>query len=86
MSYRPPIAKEIKEQILTRVKEGVSVAQAAKDAGVSDKIVYTWLSKQSGYHPGTRITFGWEKEKTELLEMIGSLTFKLQKWEKKYAR
>jgi len=36
------IAPEVKAQIINRIKnDGVSVAQAAKDAGVSDASVYT---------------------------------------------
>lgn len=83
--FRPPIAKEIKEQILARVKSGVSVAQVARDAGVNAKTIYNWMERQSGVNPGRVPTANWQREKMELLEVIGSLTFKLAKWEKKYA-
>jgi transposase-like protein len=40
------ISKETKEQVLHRVEnEGVSVAQAAKDAGISDGTIYSWLGR-----------------------------------------
>ena len=40
------ISKEIKEQILKRIKDdGVSAAQAARDAGISSKTIYKWLSR-----------------------------------------
>jgi len=35
------ISKEIKEQILKRIKEeGITVTTAAKDAGISSKTIY----------------------------------------------
>jgi len=40
------ISKEIKDQILKRVKEeGVPVPQAAEDHGVSAKTIYNWLTR-----------------------------------------
>ncbi|MGH7203478.1 MAG: helix-turn-helix domain-containing protein [Candidatus Levyibacteriota bacterium] len=37
------IAKEIKEQILQRIKEkGISVADAAAEHGISTKTIYNW--------------------------------------------
>lgn len=40
------IAPEVKEQVINRIKnEDVSVAEAVRDAGVSDASVYTWLRK-----------------------------------------
>ena len=85
MPYRPAIAQEIKEQILARIKEGVPVSQVAKDHGVRANTVYGWLSTQASHQPGMSVMHTWQKEKAELLEVIGNLTFKLQKWEKKYA-
>ncbi len=43
-NYR--IAPEVREQILKRIKEeGVSVIDAAKEHGVSEKTIYGWLGK-----------------------------------------
>jgi transposase InsO family protein len=40
------VAPEVKEQILRRIKEeGVSVAEAAKDAGIHETTIYDWLGK-----------------------------------------
>ena len=40
------IAPEVREQILKRIKEeGDSVAQAAKEHGISDVMIYRWLGK-----------------------------------------
>lgn len=42
------IPKEIKEQILRRIKEeGITVSQAAKDAGISSKTIYNWMRSKT---------------------------------------
>jgi transposase-like protein len=44
MAKKHKIAPEVKADILRRVKEeGVPVAQAAKDHGVSENTIYSWL-------------------------------------------
>jgi transposase-like protein len=41
------IAPEVKEQIINRIKnDGVSVADAAKDHGISDQTIYGWIAKK----------------------------------------
>ena len=38
------IAKEIKDEIINKLKhDGLSVADAAKQYGISDKTIYNWL-------------------------------------------
>jgi transposase-like protein len=38
------IAPKVKEQVLGRIKnDGISVADAAKDHGISTKTIYKWL-------------------------------------------
>jgi transposase-like protein len=77
------IPKEIKEQILKRIKEeGVTVLQAATDAGISSKTIYNWMR-------GKTITDGsileisrLKRENKELLEIIGELTHDLKRSKK----
>lgn len=69
------IPKELKEQILNRIKnEGISVAQASKDHGVSTKTIYAWLNKGVS----TNISFleytRLKRENKLLLELVGKLT------------
>jgi len=46
------IGPEVREQIVKRVKEeGVSVSQAAKDAGVHETTVYGWLGARAEAAP-----------------------------------
>lgn len=78
------ISKEIKEQILNRVKnEGVSVVQAAKDAGISDSTIYTWLGRTAqGQHNNTEILH-LKRELQGAYELIGKLTADLAGLKKK---
>lgn len=46
------ITADIKEQVINRIKnDGVSVMQAAKDHGISDATVYTWIAKKTEGQP-----------------------------------
>ena len=78
------VAKEVKDQILKRVKdEGVSVAQASLDHGVSEATIYKWLTKGVSGNPSWAEFARVKKENKELLELVGSLTVKLSVAQKK---
>lgn len=75
MSTFKVIPKEMKEQILNRIKnEGVTVAAAANDAGISSKTIHNWL--RSTTYTGVSIleVSRLRRENKLLLEMIGTLT------------
>jgi len=81
-NYR--VSRETKEQILKRIKEdGISVAQAAEDHGVSTKTIYLWLTK------GVTKPVSWseysklKKENQDLKTFIGEITVELSKTKKK---
>jgi len=40
-----PIAKEIKEEILLKIKQGTKVSVLADQYGISAKTIYTWLAR-----------------------------------------
>lgn len=78
------IPADIKADILRRVKEeGISVAQAAKDAGISDRTIYDWLVKGASGTPSWSEFARLEKQNKELFEVIGELTVKLSQTPKK---
>jgi transposase-like protein len=78
------IAPEVKAQIINRIKnDGISVAQAAKDAGVSDVSVYAWLGKKVGGSPTVLEMAKLRKEVTMLYQLVGELTMKLSESQKK---
>jgi len=76
------IPKEIKNQILSRVKEGVPVSQLAKEHGVGDKTIYTWLRKQSITSPSVLALGRLKRERDDLLKLVGELSLRLKKGEK----
>ncbi|MFZ1074915.1 MAG: transposase [Minisyncoccia bacterium] len=80
-AYR--IAPEIKEQIINRIKnDGISVAEAAKEHGVSTVTIYAWLgtsAKGVSIIEHNRV----KKENGLLKALIGELTFKLSNGEKR---
>lgn len=78
------VAKEVKDQILKRVKEeGVAVSQAAIDHGVSEAAIYRWLTKGVTGNPSWTEFARIKKENRGLLELVGSLTVKLSMAQKK---
>ena len=78
------ISKEIKEQILKRIKdEGVSVSKAAEEHGIHTSTIYAWLSKGIKAQPSFKEYLKLQKEKKELLALVGELTIKLSQTQKK---
>jgi len=42
-----PIAKEVKEEILAKIKGGVPVADLSDQYGISNRTIYAWLKKKA---------------------------------------
>lgn len=77
------IPTETKEQILSRVKnDGISAARAAKDAGISAKTVYLWLSKTADKPNNFLEIARLKRENQGLYEVIGKLTVELTGFKK----
>lgn len=81
--FRPPIKKEIKEEILTKVKEGKTVTEVAAQFGVSTKTIYTWLSNRATGEPSTLELVKLRKENQELYLLVGRITAQLERSKKK---
>lgn len=78
------IPKEIKEQILKRIKEeGITVAVAAADAGISTKTIYNWMRGKTLTDGSVLEISRLKRENKELLEIIGELTHEVKKSKKK---
>ena len=78
------ISKEIKDQILERVKEGSSsVPKIAEEHGISPNTIYSWLSRTIKAQPSWREYSGLQKQNKELLALVGELTIKLSQAKKK---
>lgn len=79
------IPKETKEQILNRIKnDGITTAQAAKDAGISANTVYGWLAKSANGQNNNGVENARLKpELSGAYELIGKLTVQLSAFKKK---
>lgn len=77
------ISKEIKEQILSRIKnDGLPAAQVAREHGISDKTVYGWLAKTAERQPGILEINRLKRENEGLKHLIGLLTVEMHKLKK----
>ncbi|CAN5139499.1 hypothetical protein BH11PAT1_BH11PAT1_0770 [soil metagenome] len=78
------IPKETKEQILHRIKdEGIAVAQAALEYGVSTKTIYNWMRGSTIVDHSILEINRLKRENKELAEIIGLLTLNLERSKKK---
>ena len=80
----PRIKQEIKDQILSRIKnDGTNANRAANDAGVSPKTVYGWLAKEArNGSPGILQINRLKRENEGLYQIIGKLTSEIEKQKK----
>lgn len=80
-SYK--ISKEVKEQILKRMKdEGVPVSQAATEHGIHESTIYTWLGEGAQTTSAAEL-LRLKRDKKALLELVGEMTLKLSESQKK---
>jgi len=78
------ISKEIKEQILGRIKnDGVSVSEAAEDHGVSVQTIYKWLGATARSSVSLLEHNKLKKENERLKQLLGEITLKLSFGEKR---
>lgn len=77
------ISKEIKDEVLVKVRQGQKVPQLAVDYGISAQTVYAWLQK--GVEGGTSaLELGKiKRERDDLLKLVGALTLEVEKRKKK---
>ena len=72
------IAPEIKEQIINRIKnDGISVADVAKDHGISTKTIYHWLGAQASSTVSLLEYNKLKKENDTLKQLLGEITLKM---------
>ncbi len=78
------VSKELKDQIINRIKnDGISVAQAATDHGVSTKSIYSWLGSRVKGSVSILEHNKLKKENEQLKYIIGELTVKMSTEAKK---
>jgi transposase-like protein len=83
MTQRKIIPKEIKTEILAKVKGGEKVVDLANQFGVSDKSIYTWLHQETGDQVVSVVQYNrLKRENEELKKLIGELSLRLSLGEK----
>jgi len=81
---QPSVSKEVKEQILKRIKEeGVPVAQAASEHGLKPKVIYNWISRNVTAPPSILEIAKLKRENQALKELIGQVTLEMAMAKKK---
>lgn len=78
-----PIKPELKAEVVHRIKaEGISVAQASRDHGVSTKAIYNWLAKTAEKAPSLVLVNQLKRENEALYAIVGRLTTEITKLKK----
>lgn len=78
------VATEVKAEIVRRIKkEGVPIAQAAKEHGITDRAIYKWLGVGAQGAPTFSEFSRIQKQNKDLLEIVGEMTLKLSQAQKK---
>lgn len=77
------VAPEVRDQIINRIKnDGITVAQAAIDHGVSENTIYGWIAKKVDGVSYSEI-IKLKRENAQLLQLVGEITLKLSETQKK---
>ena len=72
------IPKEIKQEILAKIKSGGKVIDLSKQYGVSDKTIYYWLRQSSGEDVVSAVKYNkLKRENEELKRLLGEITLEM---------
>ncbi len=80
MFKRIPV--ETKREVLDKVKNGMSIADVAKEYALSTKTIYTWLSNQVRPEISIIEYNRLKKENEELKRIVGIITLELERGKK----
>jgi len=80
MFRRVPV--ETKREVLEKVKNGMTIADAAKQYAISTKTIYSWLSNQVRPEISILEYNRLKKENEELKRIIGMVTLELERGKK----
>ena len=80
---KPVINKEVKEEVLSKVKVGETVSSLAQTYGISVKTIYGWLRWNTTNKVSWMEHIRLKKENQQLKEIIGVLSLEVAKSKKK---
>ena len=85
MAKRYP--REIKEEVLKKIREGQRVSEVAKAHGINETTVRTWLERDTESTAAETLEISRLKRENEaLLKIIGQLTYRAELREKNQRR
>lgn len=79
-----PVPKEIRDDILRRLKDGEPAVKLASEYGISDKTIYHWTVKSTRKINPILELSRLKRENKALYEMIGILTVEHSKEKKEF--
>ena len=80
MFKRVPV--ETKREVMDKVKNGMTIADASKQYAISTKTIYTWLSNQVKPEISILEVNRLRRENEELKRIIGLVTLELERGKK----
>lgn len=72
------VPKEIKEEILAKIKEGQKAPALASQYGISDKTIYNWLAKSVTPEVSILEHNRLKRENEELKRIIGMMALDIE--------
>ena len=81
------IASELKEQILSRIKqEGISAAQASREHGIAVTTIYSWLTRKAEIPSNILQINKLKRENEELKRLLGQAILMQERSKKNQSR
>ena len=78
------VSLEVKDQIINRIKnDGVTVAEAARDHGIPESTIHTWIARKVEGNPSLGDLLKLKRENEQLKMLLGEITLKLSETQKK---
>jgi len=75
MPKSQPIKKEIRDELLKKVRDGMSVRDAAERYGVSTGSIYNWLGRKADGKSEILEVSRLKRENEALYQLVGRLTY-----------
>jgi len=81
---KPVVSADIKQQILERIKnDGIPISQIAEEHGISNRVIYGWLSKGASSAPSWLELNKLKRENSALKELLGRVMLEIELSKKK---
>ena len=80
-------SKEVREEVLGKIREGQKVSEVARVFGINDMTIRTWLERDTESTAAETLEISRLKRENEaLLKIIGQLTYRAEIREKNQRR